>query len=293
MAFQVKKPHIMKIVNSISGGKTSAYLAANYKADYNVFSLVRTDDKKCLFPDPKVRQMVSDRLGVEFIGTLEMDTIIYTILDLEQFLGQPIQWVTGITFDEVVKTKGGWLPNKLHRYCTTWLKIQPIFEWWRSEINEPMITQIGYRANEIGRVKTMLDKTNESGLLEFKAIVGRSKNGKRNKWAQIPWQKPEFPLVYNQVFKDRIHEFWKGKPVRFAEHNNCVGCFHRNEVFLNKLFHSEHKNKMNWFSNQEKGRNGKGTWKDGISYEKIKKSRLQLELDLSDFSECDSGYCGI
>ena len=34
----------MITVNSISGGKTSAYIAANYKADYNVFSLVRTDD---------------------------------------------------------------------------------------------------------------------------------------------------------------------------------------------------------------------------------------------------------
>ena len=53
----------MTTVNSISGGKTSAYVAANYKADYNVFALVRTSDEKCLFPDAKLRQMVSDRLG--------------------------------------------------------------------------------------------------------------------------------------------------------------------------------------------------------------------------------------
>ena len=46
----------MKTVNSISGGKTSAYIAANYPADYNVFSLVRTKDKSCLFPDKKIRQ---------------------------------------------------------------------------------------------------------------------------------------------------------------------------------------------------------------------------------------------
>ena len=31
----------MKTVNSISGGKTSAYIAAHYPSDYNVFSLVR------------------------------------------------------------------------------------------------------------------------------------------------------------------------------------------------------------------------------------------------------------
>ena len=69
----------MKTVNSISGGKTSAYIAANYPADYNVFSLVRTDDKSCIYPDAKVRQIVSDKIGQEFIGTLEDDIIIETI----------------------------------------------------------------------------------------------------------------------------------------------------------------------------------------------------------------------
>lgn len=73
----------MKTVNSLSGGKTSSYIAVNYPADYNIFALVRTDDKKCMFPDAKVRQIVSDRIGKEFIGTLEMDEIIYTMLDLE------------------------------------------------------------------------------------------------------------------------------------------------------------------------------------------------------------------
>ena len=122
----------MKTVNSISGGKTSAYIAAHYPSDYNVFSLVRTDDTNCKFKDENIRQIVSDRLGVEFIGTLEEDVIIYTILDLEQYIGKKIHWVTGISFDQVVKTKGGWLPNKLHRYCTTNMKLIPIFEWWQN-----------------------------------------------------------------------------------------------------------------------------------------------------------------
>ena len=78
----------MVTINSLSGGKTSSYLAKHYPADYNLFSLVRTNDVNCKFPDEKVRQMVSDRLGVEFVGTLEEDVIIYTMLDLEQFLGQ-------------------------------------------------------------------------------------------------------------------------------------------------------------------------------------------------------------
>ena len=35
----------MITVNSVSGGKTSAYIAANYPADYDVFALVRTNKK--------------------------------------------------------------------------------------------------------------------------------------------------------------------------------------------------------------------------------------------------------
>ena len=61
-----------------------------------------------MFPDAKIRQQVSDRLGTEFIGTLEEDTIIYTMLDLEQFIGSKIDWVTGKTFDNsIIKTKKG------------------------------------------------------------------------------------------------------------------------------------------------------------------------------------------
>jgi diphthamide synthase (EF-2-diphthine--ammonia ligase) len=97
----------MKTVNSLSGGKTSSYIAEHYPADYNVFALVRTIDTNCMFPDAKLRQIVSDKLGTEFIGTLEEDAIIYTMLDLEQFIGEKIDWVTGVTFDEIVSGKNG------------------------------------------------------------------------------------------------------------------------------------------------------------------------------------------
>ena len=139
----------LKTVNSLSGGKTSSYIAANYPADYNVFSLVRTDDKNCIFPDKKIRQEVSDRLGTEFIGTLEEDMIIYTMLDLEQFIGSKIDWVTGKTFDEITVRNGKrYLPNVTQRFCTTEMKLQPIFDWWRKEINQVVEMRIGFRANE-------------------------------------------------------------------------------------------------------------------------------------------------
>jgi hypothetical protein len=283
----------MKTVNSLSGGKTSSYIAANYPADYNVFALVRTDDKNCLFPDAKIRQIVSDKIGQEFIGTLEMDDIIYTILELEQFIGTEINWVTGITFDEVVKTKGGWLPNKLHRYCTTHMKLIPIFEWWHKQLNDPVEMRIGFRANEMSRSKRMNEKLNKNGLLEIKATVEKHPSG-RNKWQNFEWQKPAFPLIADGIFKDTIEEFWKDKPVKFAMLNNCVGCFHRNEILLNKLYQT-HPKKIQWFADQEIGRSKKDTWKGSgnITYEKIISHKLQIEIEFEDFSDCDSGYCGL
>lgn len=282
----------MKTINSLSGGKTSSYLAAHYPADYNVFALVRTNDKSCLFPDDKLRQIVSDKLGVEFIGTLEEDTIIYTMLDLEQMLGTKIDWVTGKTFDEIIKSKTRWLPNKLHRFCTSIMKLEPIFDFWRENINEPVEMRLGFRANEFRRAKSMIEKVNKNGFLEQKAIIGKRKT--QNKWGLVEWQKPSFPLIEDGIFKDKIEEFWKDKNVRFAYLNNCVGCFHRNELLL-KLMSEKHPNKFDWFSKQEMGRNPKDTWKANghIRYEKIKDYKLQMQLFEEDFNECDSGYCGL
>ena len=276
-------------VNSLSGGKTSAYIAANHPADYNVFSLVRTSDKNCKFPDDKVRQIVSDRIGAEFIGTLEEDTIVYTMLDLEQFIGKKINWVTGKPFEEVIKDKSNYLPNLVTRFCTTEMKLKPIFDWWLNEINEPIKMRIGFRANEQTRAKNMIAKTNELGLSEFKHVIGHSKNG-RNKWGVTGWQYPDFPLIKDGIYKDNVEAFWKDKPVRFAYMNNCIGCFHRNEVLL-KHMSDRHPEKFQWFIDQEN--NNKNTFKKGVTYEKIKQSLKQITLFDDDFNSCDSGSCGI
>lgn len=282
----------MKTVNTISGGKTSAYIAANYPADYNVFSLVRTSDKKCMFPDAKIRQEVSDRLGEEFIGTLEDDTIIYTILDLEQYIGQKIEWVTGKTFDEVIDKGGGTLPDPMRRYCTTEMKMKPMFEWWQKNINVPCEFRLGFRANETRRAKRTNSKLNENGFLEMKAIVG--KRGTLNKWADVEWQKPVYPLIKDNIYKDNIEEYWKNKPVRFAYMNNCVGCFHKTPMLIKKMY-EKHPNKINWFASKERIKHKKDVWyKDkNLSFKDIIKWKTQTELFDDDFNECDSGYCGL
>ena len=281
----------MKTVNSLSGGKTSSYIAANYPADYNVFSLVRTDDKKCLFPDAKIRQEVSDRIGKDFIGTLEEDMIVYTMLDLEQFIGSKIDWVSGKTFDDaIIKTKKGtkYLPNKVARYCTTELKTIPILHWMYDIIKEPVIMRFGYRANETRRAVKMMEKTDEEGFTKVKTTFTKLKDG-RNSWGEYKYCKPEFPLIKDQIYKDNIEKFWENKDVRFAYMNNCVGCWWRSPLLLKKM-HTKHPNKIQWFADQE---TDKSKFKSDVKYSDIIKWKTQTELFDDDFNECDSGYCGL
>jgi len=278
----------MKTVTSVSGGMTSAYVAANYPSDYYVFALVTTNDKKLLYPDAKLRKVVSEKIGKEFIGTLEDDIIIHTILDLEQYIGKEINWVVGKPFDEIIIRKDNvYLPNKTQRFCTTEMKLRPIFNWWYVNINEIVQMQIGYRANEERRANNMLSKVNMDGLLEFKETFEK-KNG-RNKWSTIAWQKPIFPLIEHSIYKEDIVNYWNGKKVRFAIRNNCVGCFHRNPLLLKKMW-NDFPDKMQWFANKEIG---KSNWRSDVSYNKIKTAFSQINLFDDDFSDCDSGYCGL
>ena len=281
----------MKRVNCLSGGKTSSYIAANYYADYNVFALVRIKDNRCIFPDKKIRQEVEDRIQATFIATPEDDTIIYTMLDLEQYIGKKITWVTGKTFEDVLSTAGT-LPDPLRRYCTTQMKIEPLFEWWRKKINIPCEFALGFRANETKRAKRTLEKTNKKGFLEMKAIVG--KRGTRNKWDMIEWQKPIFPLIKDNIYKDMIETYWKDKSVRFAWMNNCVGCFHKNPLLIRKMW-DKHPDKIKWFAEQERKKHKKDVWykNKNLSYNEILEWDLQVDLFEDDFNECDSGYCGI
>ena len=278
----------MKTVNSLSGGKTSSYLEVHYPADSSIFSLIRTNDKACMFPDKKIRQMVSDRIGCEFIGTLEMDEIIYTMLDLEQFTGRKITWLSPMTFEDIIQETKGYLPNVMTRYCTINMKINPIAQWCYNNTELPIQMRIGFRANEMRRAKNMIERSDSKGIENFKFKVGQ-KNG-RNKWKEMPYRKVSFPLIEDSIFKDTIEEFWKDKPVRFAYMNNCVGCFHRNEIML-KHMSGKAKKQFNWFVNQEKITGN--TFKKGITYDKIKNHKMQLDLFDEDFNDCDSGYCGL
>lgn len=286
------RKHPFKTITSVSGGTTSAYIAANYPSDYLLFALVRIEDENCRFKDESIRKLVEYKIQAPFIATAEDDMIIYTILDLEQYLGREINWVTGITYDQLIKKKKR-LPGKLHRFCTTNLKVEPMFQWVRNNVGDVIRMQIGFRANEIERANSMSKRLNKDGVIEHHGVVGKLKDG-RNKWANVPWQIPAYPLIEDGIYKDTILNYWKDKPVRFASYNNCVGCFHRNPAFL-RFMYQEHPNKMNWF--EEKEATVKGHWLDIngqiVEYKKIKKMLANTTLFDKDFTPCDAGYCGI
>ena len=280
----------MKTVTSVSGGKTSAYLAANYPTDYNIFALVTTNNTKCKYPDDKVRQIVSDKIGRDFIGTLEDNVIIDTILDLAQFLGKEIIWVAGKPFEELIDMKKNYLPNVMTRYCTTWMKLDPIFKYWYYNIKKPVYMNIGFRGTEERRANKMLSKLRD-GFDYYRATFKKTKTGKRNRWEDFKWRIPRFPLVDDGIEKNDIELFWKDKPVRFAYMNNCIGCFHRSASVLNQMA-KMNPEKFDWFIEQET-RTG-NTFKKNISYKKIKDTEFTMNIPFGYDSEgCDSGFCGI
>ena len=270
----------MKTINSLSGGKTSSYLAVHYPADYNLFSLVRIEDKKCTPKDLKLVQLISDKIGIEFIATAESDLTLKAVLDLEQLIQKEIIWVTGNTFEVVNRkaTGGKGLPNQAWRFCTTEMKMRPIFDWWFKNIGEKVKMGIGFRYDEMERAERL--------STSFKGIVGKSKTGNRNKWDDIEWRQGYFPLIEDKIIHYQVNKWAEKSGIIFPKDSNCVGCFHKPIQQLRKNWDLE-TNKMQWFSDQEK----KARWKKEMNYEQIKQVGLQNDFNFGTGSGCQAGFC--
>lgn len=303
----------MKTVNSISGGKTSGYIAANFPADYEIFSLVCIDDENCPPKDKSIIEYVNKKLEKfipeygEFIATAEDDRTLVAMRDLEQFIGREIIWVRGKSFDNTIdyaNTHGG-KPNRLpswaRRYCTDEMKLVPIFKWWFNEIGERCNMRIGFRFDECARMERFF---NNSDPCNFSIPVSCSTRGQRLQHHQnFNWRFCSFPLIKNGITHSDVKDFWRTKGYvggnLFEERrlidwpiiSNCVGCFHKKPQTLS-IMANTNPEKMNWFAEQEM--KGKGTWLDSrITYETIiKNSKDWIPEMLSETgASCDSGGC--
>lgn len=274
----------MKTINSLSGGKTSSYLAAHYPADFNIFSLVRIDDKRCAPKDKKLIQIISDKIGMDFIATAESDLTLKAVLDLEQLIQKKIIWVTGMSFDELCKKRKA-LPNMMQRFCTTEMKMFPIAEWWYKNINEKIIMRVGFRYDEMERAERL--KTN------IKIKIGKHENGK-NKWKEFNWRIGEFPLITDKITHFDVKKWADKSGLIFPQDSNCVGCFHKPLQQLRKNWQDEPL-KMQWFAELEEknvgNRNKIQLWKKETNYFNIKKLGVQQDFIFGTGSGCQSGFC--
>ena len=265
----------MITVNSLSGGKTSSYMAVHYPADYNIFSLVRINAEYCKPKDQSLVKYVSDKIGMDFIATAESDFTLYAVRDLEQLIGKEIIWVTGLSFEELNNKKKA-LPNRDWRFCTTEMKMRPIFDWWFKNINQKVKMGIGFRYDE----KERADRISTS----FKGITG--KRGNLNKWETIEWRQGYFPLIDDKVTHYRVYQWAKSSGLIFPPDSNCVGCFWKPVQQLRKNWEDEPQ-KMRWFSEQETH----AQWKREMNYEQIKSIGLQQDFFFGTGSGCQAGFC--
>lgn len=294
----------MKTLNSISGGKSSAYMAVNYPADINIFSLVRIDNPAHLWmkgKDEKTRQLISDRLGYEFIGTAEFDTIIYTILDLEQMLGKEIIFVSGQSFDELIIDRKGFLPSYSRRFCTTEFKITPILDYLYDNEQLPLIHQIGYRYGEESRQATLMDRQSSDGYEYQYKRLDLKPNSRYYNRDYVKYRKTSFPLIDNRVGPLQVNDFWKDKKVRFAPYNNCLFCVNRSPLFLSHIakisgvefYKGIYLEQLALTESKKNNKKHIPQFRHEDSLLNIANKKDLFSLDSADFNECDSGYCGL
>lgn len=216
-------------INSLSGGRTSSYIALNYPTDINLFSLVCVDDFECGPTDPFFRRYAEEKLSSfageygPFLGTAEDPVIFKTMYELEQLLGKKITWVRGESFDQLIKRKK-MLPRILERSCTTYLKIAPIFQYWFSHLSSDIVNMnIGYRYDEKERIGDF--------TTTFKYNYRYNLYGKRrNRFTTIEWRKGLFPLVEDKILNFHIKEYWSGKHIPFADDSNCQHCIFKRKM---------------------------------------------------------------
>jgi hypothetical protein len=269
-------------INSLSGGKTSSYLAIHYPADFNVFSLVTIDDPSCAPKDKSLIKQVSDKLGVDFIATAEDDKTLRVVLDLEQRIGKSIDWVMGESFDNLITRKKA-LPNMAWRFCTQEMKIKPIFEYWLAKIGEVVSMRIGYRKDEEER-STKFTTTHSY------AHAQNTFGHKRYKWKEIEWRVGDFPLIRDNIFTHTVKDYWRehAKGMVFPDDSNCVGCFWKAPQQLARNY-AENPEKMNWFVKQEELTQRK--FKKGLQYSDIVQQGNDPLFFYGTGSGCQAGFC--
>lgn len=274
----------MITVNSLSGGKTSSYMAVKYPADVSIFACVCIDFPKAAPKDPTVLKYCLEKLNGNFIASAEHEKTLRVMMQLEQLIGKEIVWVRGKSFDQIIDD-AGCLPTWARRFCTTDLKIRPMFEylWPRYGV---VRMRIGFRGDEMDRiVRAMQPEKAYMEVATSTRIFGECKQT----WESVTWRETEFPL--RRTFHYEILKYWKTQHPEFAFplDSNCRGCHHKSPELI-KQNHDETPEILEWFALQEQ--KGKyNTWHDDkIPYAKKFKMNFTERIDF-DYPGCSAGFC--
>jgi hypothetical protein len=270
-------------VNSISGGKTSAFMAVHYPADLEIFACVCIDCAEAKPKDKAVLRYCEDKLQGNFIASAEREKTLRVMMQLEQLIGKEIVWVRGKSFDQIVND-AGCLPSWKRRFCTTYLKIQAIFEYLYYRFGVTTI-RIGFRGDELDRIINTLQADND----HFNTPVACKLYGKKQQqWDHVYWRNLEFPLA-KAIHLDIIQWWQRNHPdFDFPLDSNCAGCHHKSASLINQNY-KESPEILNWFSLQEVKK--QKTWHDDqVSYAEKFKMNFTERIDF-DVPGCSSGLC--
>jgi len=263
------KPEIdatLPTATSLSGGKSSAYMALHYPTDVYLFAPVLTNDPACIIQDRSLRQYCQAKVpsfNWDDGGCRELDQTLFNLRKLEQELGQEIAWVAApFTYDQLIagdietaiarafgrsSTKSAMLPNSRLRFCTESLKVYPIAWWLYLNGNDaPWVVHIGFRADEPRRVQTW--KCDRTDMTLHCDIEGRRKWQHRH--TLLDYRLATFPMFQDGIDHLDVIKFWKDKGWEFPAVSNCDFCFfHRKPEMLEQ--HEQHGDRAKWWMEME------------------------------------------
>lgn len=285
----------MKTITSVSGGKSSAYMALHFPTDYYLFALVLNESPDTAPKDKGLLKEVQERVP-GFIGTAEVELTLLNLLKLEQRLGKPITWVTAkqgqstakwiddpetgwlpnhLTFDRTIKCKVG-LPDKTKRWCTQELKVQAI--WWHihnyilTDINDMVWMNIGYRADESHRwLKLQRCQANTIEYPVTCPVGGRDARVKHN-WRRHEYRVPSCPMIEAGVTQLDVLRYWSEQSWVWPAVSNCAHCFFHNNRQLSETY-ERYPAHIEWAIQKEKQRGAR--WDS----EQTLKQRLEAKQD--------------
>lgn len=282
----------MKTVNSLSGGKTSSYIAVHYPADYEIFALCCINDHNAgKSIDKKMRQMVNDKLEQsvifgnheEFWATSEDPKVLKVMFDLEQMIGREIIWVRGMGWETMIRWKKA-IPNLAKRFCTTWLKMLPIFQYLFHHTEFPVKMRIGYRHDEQER----RDNFDEYFKLPHSCEWQEKSTRWIRRWFEYHWRTGEFPLIEDMITHYHIQEFWKDKNIDFPKDSNCLNCFWKDPQQLRRNFDTDEAI-MTWAAVMESIQGN--TFKENLNLFQIADLPIQLDFFEGTGTGCSAGFC--